>query len=135
LTLSVIALLLTLIIRAQWFRDTLRYTIQGVALISLFYSVLFVPRWSFLKRALEMAVPVWIGKLSYSLYLWHFAVLYVVGAMVQSNEIRVGISVILTILISVASYFLLEKPLQKLRARYRTDRHSEPVIRKSIPRK
>ncbi|MBC7841922.1 MAG: acyltransferase [Gemmatimonadaceae bacterium] len=75
-----LTLVATLVIRNAYFRDTLRYTLQGVALMPIFYcaivyadSPIFRPlNWAWLRR---------IGVYSYSIYLIH----YVVVTSVQRN--------------------------------------------------
>lgn len=73
-------LLATLTIRNGYFRETLRYSLQGVALMPLFYCAityaetpLFRPlNWAWMRR---------IGVYSYSIYLVH----YIVIANVERN--------------------------------------------------
>ncbi len=73
-------LLATLVVRSVYFRETLRYTLQGIALMPLFYCAivyadtpLFRPlNWPWMRR---------IGVYSYSIYLIH----YIVIASVERN--------------------------------------------------
>jgi peptidoglycan/LPS O-acetylase OafA/YrhL len=121
---AVLMLLVTFIYRDQIFRETIRYSIQGVTLIPLFYSVLFSPRFSIAKRMLEFPAMVWIGKLSYSLYLYHFAVLFFVRALWPEVLTPTLVSILITFAAASLSYYYIEKPFQKLRARF--SRH--PVV-------
>jgi peptidoglycan/LPS O-acetylase OafA/YrhL len=67
-------MLLCLLVRGEYFRETVRYTLQGIALMPIFYcaivyadSPLFRPlNWAWVRR---------IGVYSYSIYLIHFIVL------------------------------------------------------------
>lgn len=67
-------LLTTLVIRNVYFRETLRYTLQGIALMPLFYCAivyaetpLFRPlNWAWMRR---------LGVYSYSIYLIHYLVI------------------------------------------------------------
>jgi peptidoglycan/LPS O-acetylase OafA/YrhL len=107
-------LLASLLIRNHIFRETLRYSLQGLAMLPLFYAVLFVPRATVLRETLENPLLVWIGKISYSLYLWHFPVL----ALSKLAFPQVGlttsvvINTIATFGIAASSYYLVELPLR-----------------------
>ena len=63
--------------RADWFRETLRYTLQGVGLLPVFVTAMRFPDWGpfhFLNRK-RVA---FFGGLTYSLYLVHHVVLFTV---------------------------------------------------------
>lgn len=70
---------------------------------------------SVVERALAHPLPVFIGKASYSLYLWHWPVYCFVdyGLYDWSAPTRIVIKVVLTLLLSLASYFLVEVPTRK----------------------
>lgn len=67
-------------------------------------------------RWLSSALLVWIGSLSYSLYLWHWPVLaflrYYTGAEVL-DVYHAILFVVATLLLSAASYYWIEEPLRK----------------------
>lgn len=59
----------------------------------------------------------WIGKLSYSLYLWHWVVLALMRYVWQESELPLSwvvIAVVLTFTLSVLTYYLVENPVRKL---------------------
>ena len=110
-------LLFTLLYRDSAFRETLRYSLQGIALLSLFYSVLFAPRLSVVRTALEFPPVIWIGRLSYSLYLYHLPAIFFAGkALPEENSASI---VLLSTAVSFAaasfSYYCIERPFWKLR--------------------
>lgn len=69
-----VLLLASLIFREQVFRETLRYTIQGIA-IALIFSALIETKKP--NRILTSSAATWLGSISYSLYLWHWLCLIV----------------------------------------------------------
>src|SRR5207247_3038147 len=71
-----LALLLgTFVYRAPWFRETFRYTLQGIGLTPLFVSAIRFPEW-LPFRVLNAKPVAFAGVLSYSLYLVHQVALY-----------------------------------------------------------
>ena len=74
LPLGTILLLCSVAIRSDEFRDTLRYTIQGIALYSFFIAAIRFPQW-LIFRPLNWGWVRFVGVLSYSLYLIHFTVI------------------------------------------------------------
>ncbi len=69
--LALLLLLMTFMIRDENFRQTLRYTIQGVALMPLFTALLTADPKTLVRRVLLSPPMVLIGRLSYSIYLFH----------------------------------------------------------------
>jgi len=115
--LALVVLLLTFVLRGPGFRETLRYTIQGAALTSIFVAAIRYPRW-LLFRPLNMRVASFLGTLSYSLYLVHYALIGVVQARVPVNPVVQGVLALgASIGVSWAIYRLVEKPCAKLRRR------------------
>jgi hypothetical protein len=72
----------------------------------------------FTARLLSNRVLVWIGALSYSLYLWHWPVLaflrYYTGAEVLDLPFSL-LFIALTLLLSLISYYWVERPLRSRR--------------------
>lgn len=68
-----------------------------------------------LKKVLSAPVVVWVGLLSYSLYLWHWPVL-VLGKYYFGSEILSGLQIFgllgLTLSLSVLSYHFVETPFR-----------------------
>lgn len=68
---------------------------------------------SLLNRILSIPVLTFLGRISYSIYLWHFVVLAVVPNMFPrwQHWLWAVVSLAVTLGISVASYYLMERPL------------------------
>jgi len=119
LTLSAGLTLFSLVYRDETFRETFRYTIQGVALLPVFYYAVSAPeRLPF--RWLNGRIISYVGALSYTLYLVHHLAIYAVGKqlsqwpLVFQALVALGISLALAAL----SYRFLEGPLAKVRKKY-----------------
>ena len=72
------------------------------------------PQTSTARRILSLRPVVWIGLISFPLYLWHWPLLTfarIIASTTPSAGIRFG-AVILAVLLSWATYRLIEKPLR-----------------------
>ena len=83
LILSLSALLLTLIYRDISFRETLRYSLQGLALIPIFYLAIRFNT-NPLFRPLNSRWVVKLGVYSYAIYLIHHVVINVITANIPA---------------------------------------------------
>lgn len=116
-------LLLTLVIREETFRATLRYSLQGASIAVLIVNILFGEQ-RLIRTILEHPILVVIGRWSYALYLFHFAVAVAIGAWRNNPDglHDVGdilIYFLLTFTLAAAAYYGIERPMQKLRQRFR----------------
>ena len=69
-------LLLSVILRGEGFRETLRYSLQGVGLAGVFAALFFSQAGGWARRrVLELAPLRELGRKSYGAYLWHFELL------------------------------------------------------------
>jgi peptidoglycan/LPS O-acetylase OafA/YrhL len=118
--LGLLALLLCFVIRNQGFRETVRYSLQGLALMPLFTAVLLDRPNTLSRKVLSAAPIVLIGRLSYSIYLFHLPAL-TPAEFVFGSTYRIG-SIAGLIITGTVAYTLLifvEGPLGKLRHRLR----------------
>ena len=124
-------LLLTFLFRNPIFRETVRYTLQGLAIAPLLYYVVHYPE-TYIGRLLNNRVLSYIGVLSYSLYLLHAAVLLQMQRIVH-GELTVAILTLpVTIALGFLARALIEKPMEKLRARLRPHGAGRPDIREPV---
>ncbi len=72
-------------IRGDEFRETLRYSLEGVVLTVVFVAAIRFHRWP-VFACLNTPVMVFIGLLSYSLYLLHLAVIYGVARLLPATN-------------------------------------------------
>jgi peptidoglycan/LPS O-acetylase OafA/YrhL len=117
-------LLISFVYRDPTFRETFRYSLQGIAILPIFYAVLFLPGFSFVRKVLEAPSMIWIGQLSYSLYLYHVAVFVFVATLLpRASLVQLTLAGLPAILGAAAfSYYCIEKPFRKLRDRFRGER-------------
>ena len=65
-------------------------------------------------RILNYAIPVWIGSVSYSLYLWQMLFM---NPHVQSWATTFPVNIVLAFLAAAVSYYAIEQPFLRLRLR------------------
>ena len=88
-----------------------------VAILGLIVIISSGKQHTLMSRLLSFKPVVFIGKISYSLYLWHFPVLVLttpVSEIGNPNIIFVILRVILTFVLASASYVFVETPIRKL---------------------
>lgn len=115
-------ILFSLIYRDPHFRQTFRYSLQGLALIPLVVAVTVsgaLPR----ATAILDSVPMrWIGRLSYSLYLWHALAFDLGERLIPGAGLRhvlaIALGWVLAIGISMLCYRYVEQPFFALRKRF-----------------
>jgi|SRR5471032_139862 len=107
-------LLSTLLVRSDVFRETIRYSLQGVALLLLFNRLLFVD--GVFCRLLSTPLMSYIGRISYSLYLYHWLVLGLVAMWMPEYRLPAKWAVFLPLsfLCAHLSYTYIEKPFLHL---------------------
>jgi len=124
--LSAATLLASFVVRDPGFRETLRYSVQGIALFALFIAAIRFPEWG-IFRALNWRWVRVLGVLSYSIYLTHFAIIFAVqkwfpvaGSTTGSGRIfhialQGVIALVLTISLSALLHHGIERPCARLR--------------------
>lgn len=120
LPLALIALLVCLLVRDPKFRESYRYTIQGIALFPVFISAIRFPNWGAF-RLLNLPAVKMLGVLSYSMYLLHYVIIKGFEHETQwPTPVIVIASLATTITISWLIYRLVEKPFSRMRVRLNT---------------
>jgi len=61
----------------------------------------------------------WLGAVSYAIYLWHQVIVVQVARHVESVWLTVAIASVLVVCVAAASYYLVESPFLRLKARLR----------------
>ena len=114
-------LVASLLFRDEYFRQVFRYSWQGLCLYLVFGEIIYSEKLSAVRFILSGRFIVLIGKLSYSIYLYHWLALILMIMWFGGTALTPvwqlsywGFSLVL----SVASYFMVERPTLKLRVKY-----------------
>ena len=93
--------------------------LYGFFMVEIFTAVLIIDclivNQSIIRRFLKIKWLVWIGSVSYGLYLWHYPIYRMLSAMGFSPFIVIVIGILMTFAIAACSYYLLEKPILKFK--------------------
>jgi peptidoglycan/LPS O-acetylase OafA/YrhL len=112
----------SLVIRNPAFRETLRYSVQSGCAAILILNILFSPQ-TRLRAALSWPPLVLLGRLSYSLYLFHYGVLVTIEGLRGNANISNGPTdfvayLLISASLAAASYFLVERPMVQIGRRF-----------------
>jgi peptidoglycan/LPS O-acetylase OafA/YrhL len=120
LILALLVLLFCFVFRDLWFRETIRYFLQGISLAVALTAVLFTGRYKTANILLNLPVMAWIGKLSYSLYVWHTCAPDITAILLpgSSHWEQIVCNFLLTFAIASASYYIIERPFMNFRHRF-----------------
>ena len=109
----------TILVRNEFYRNTLRYSLQSLALFPIFYAAIQQPNLGPF-RVLNIAWVRFIGVLSYSLYLVHQV--FIKTLRFNYPEISTPMVILVAGVLSFAMAYLflvvLERPAARMRKRY-----------------
>ena len=112
-------LLFSLVYRNPVFRETARYTLQGISLYAIFYYCI-ATEGSLVVRLLQNRALRWIGTLSYTLYLCHLYILNEFHTRYPHQLVLdAAVSFALALAFAGAMNRIVERPMQRLRASFR----------------
>jgi peptidoglycan/LPS O-acetylase OafA/YrhL len=115
--LALAALLVSFAYRDAQFRETFRYTLQGLALMPLFIVAIRYPS-APPFALLNVRWVRFLGVLSYSLYLVHQVYLFALGEWLGWHPLPQGaLALALAIATAAALYYAVERPCARLRRR------------------
>jgi peptidoglycan/LPS O-acetylase OafA/YrhL len=107
----------TFLVRSDDFRETLRYTLQGLTLIPLFIAAIHYQK-SWPVKFLNLPFVRFVGVLSYTLYLCHAIIMEAVHKTGITNPfVSAFLSFGLAFLFATAVHYWVERPCARLRKR------------------
>ena len=116
LPLAVVVLLASAYADNTVFAQTWSFSLEGVALTVLFIGAIRLHDWPPF-RPLNWRPVVFIGVLSYTLYLVHYVLLQVLARAwkLPHASLRAALALVLSVLVAWAIYDVVEKPCARLR--------------------
>ncbi len=123
---AVAMLLVCFTVNNDWFRETIRYTLLGCSVVVLMAAVLFGEWLRRAQQILNTAVVVWVGRLSYSIYIWHEGISsYLVQTGLPAWQL-VFLKMAATLAVASVSYYAVEQPFLMLRRNLRHGQRLRP---------
>ena len=116
LPLGLAGLLVSFLVRSPELQQSVRYSLQGVALVPVFVCAMRFPGW-FAFRALNWRPVAFLGVLSYSLYLLHPTAIFGLHKLGLPLPVEGVLAAAVSIAIAVAIYYMIERPAARLRRR------------------
>lgn len=113
---GLLLMLVCLAVRDAGFRETLRYTLQGAALLPIFWLAVRHPAWP-VFAPLNWAPMVLMGKVSYTFYLSHFFFVKIAEALLQQRLAIALSAFVCSFGFAYLVYIAVEQPCARLRAR------------------
>jgi len=107
-----------LLYRAPAFRETIRYTLQGVALTLIFTAAIRFNHW-LPFRFLNWRPIAFVGVLSYSLYLMHLALVFAAERLLPTTPpiLQGLLALCIAVILAWIMYEVVEKPAARWRRR------------------
>lgn len=119
---SVVGFIATLAMRDIFIRETIRYSIQGLALMPIFYYAI-VHHEHFLFRPLNSKVLTRVGVLSYVIYLTHYTVYFCLvrfsNVLAESKVFTTLLTFGFSVVVAEAIDRGVDEPTRRLRKRLR----------------
>ncbi len=121
--LALVVLVLTFAMKGALIRETIRYSLQGLALLPIVAAITFSKRnvlFGWARAVLSTKPLTFYGKLSYSIYLWHFPCIFAVTRSLPnlSLSITMPLALLVTFAAALFSYLAVERTFLRLRRRF-----------------
>jgi peptidoglycan/LPS O-acetylase OafA/YrhL len=115
----------------DWVQHPIQFVVLSVAAVAFSAIMISVPGFSW-TGILRHPTVVHIGQISYGIYMWHgLASVFTMKllehylAPAPGEWLRIGVSLLVTYLISLASYRYLEAPFLRVKGRFYASKKSE----------
>jgi peptidoglycan/LPS O-acetylase OafA/YrhL len=94
------------------------FTLLAIATAVVIVNVVLAPP-GYLSSFLEFGPLVWIGRISYGLYLWHYPIFKATNFLKMSWPVQLAVALALTVMVTSLSYYLIERPALSLKRRHK----------------
>ncbi len=113
-----VVILASFLIKDEAFRYTSRFSLQGLALFTLFLNLFFWDKVRWVVSILEWKPLAWVGTISYALYLWHVPIIDMCIRFIGDSPKAYLMAFPLSIYLAAFSYYFVEKRFLDLRKAY-----------------
>ncbi|HJP90502.1 MAG TPA: acyltransferase [Pyrinomonadaceae bacterium] len=93
------------------------FTLLAMATAVLLVNLVLSPT-NYANTLLEYAPLVWLGRISYGVYLWHYPVYKATSFLNAGWPLKLCVAIAATLVVSSLSYYLLERPALTLKRRF-----------------
>jgi len=101
------------------FAEAFRFTRQSLAFMFIVPGIGFLAKGAIIRKVFENFILVYIGKLSYSLYLFHWLAVTLANYFFDfATPVWFIVAIALSTVLSLASYYWVERPFVKLRKKF-----------------
>ena len=83
----------------------------------------------YLGAFLECGPLVWVGRISYGLYLWHYPIFKATSFLKLSWPLQLTVALAFTLAVTCLSYYLIERPALSLKRRHKQAQKREITAR------
>ncbi|HET9712488.1 MAG TPA: acyltransferase [Pyrinomonadaceae bacterium] len=94
------------------------FTLLAIATGVVIVNVVLGPP-GYLRGFLECGPLVWIGRISYGLYLWHYPIFKATSFVKLSWPVQLTVALAITLIVTSLSYYLIERPALSLKRRHK----------------
>ena len=114
------ACLLAFSILSSWRNPWMYYCgffIVELLTAALVLDILMNPQ-SIIRKLLAMRWLVWVGSISYGLYLWHYPIYRTISALGFHGLTIITVGSLVTFIVAALSYYAMERPILKFKKRF-----------------
>lgn len=119
---AAVAVLALLAVLSRWQTAALyqwQYAVLALAVAVVILDLVARPE-GLLSRLFSLPALVWLGGISYGIYLWHYPLLHYVGSLGWRGWRATSLAAALNLGFAVLSFYLVERSALRLKRRYQT---------------
>jgi peptidoglycan/LPS O-acetylase OafA/YrhL len=86
-----------------------------------------------LRRVLALEAFVWVGKISYGIYLWHVPIFRIMAFVGLRGRLQISLGTAASVAVAALSYYTVEAYFHRLKSRYDGEEATRAPIRHGPP--